>query len=244
MWSIDFDAVPAAERTAAEHVGRSLNALNLYLDEFASALQLFDFVSGLLNRLPFPPPSEEAEQKILARNAKRFVGWRELAARDGATTVYHIGCAIAAVRTKTLPLCPTLNALTDHPALRAAERQFHRAFPNTDMIRHAVGHAAEILATPEKAAENAFSGTHSEPDGVTVTGEAVGLVSLTGRRYSVTIKKQIVSYELSYESFTSLVECVRAFRTALPLAEDGTQRSDDIERAIDQEIANPASNQR
>src|SRR5256885_4764441 len=50
-------------------------------------------------------------------------GWQSIAARDGAMTIYHFGCAIDGIK-NSLPAAPTLNAKIDRQALKNASNIF------------------------------------------------------------------------------------------------------------------------
>ena len=240
--SSDQGLISPAEQKAGHHIAQAVVALDSYLQEFHYALKLFDAIDAEMAKLA--PASAlrsmpQAEQTAWGDKMMTYLRWKQIAARDAAMTIYHIGRAISAIRTKNLPLCPTLGALTDHAALREADRRFERAFPHYELIRHAIGHAAEIMATPAKTAENALSGTYSDPGGITATGEDFGLVSLDGRRYSVTIRKQVMSYSLSKASLAELAACIAAVRAALPpVIEHAVQEGDQIKATVDQQVTN------
>ena len=151
--SSDQGLISPAEQKAGHHIAQAVVALNSYLEEFHYALKLFDAIDAEMAKLA--PASAlrsmpQAEQTAWGDKMMTYLRWKQIAARDAAMTIYHIGRAISAIRTKNLPLCPTLGALTDHAALREADRRFERAFPHYELIRHAIGHAAEIMATRQK----------------------------------------------------------------------------------------------
>ena len=72
--------------------------------------------------------------------------------RDAALSVYHFGVALRAIRSG-MKKCPTLRGLVDAHQLREAGKAFDRDFPDNVLLRHAVGHIADQLSTPEKVAE-------------------------------------------------------------------------------------------
>lgn len=145
-------------------------------------------------------------------------GWQSLAARDGALTIYHFGCAIEGLK-NSLSACPSLNARIDRPPLRHAAKIFETSFPGYLAIRHVVAHVADLSKTIDKKVSHSVKGEFSkggfrssDPFGVTwLRG------NMNGSTYAVTFEGQAFSYDLtraSVDKLRSIKELIySAFKT-------------------------------
>jgi hypothetical protein len=80
-----------------------------------------------------------------------FVGWMNLVARDAAMTVYHFGSTLDALK-GNVGKAQSLAAVNSE-ALKIAWKRFESSFPFHEVFRHAVGHLADNMRTPEKLAD-------------------------------------------------------------------------------------------
>jgi hypothetical protein len=127
------------------------------------------------------------------------------AARDGALTIYHFGCAIEGL-TASLPLCPALNALVNRQQLKIASKIFKAAFPGDTAIRHVVAHVADFSMTPDQKEHHAVKGAFTsggfgstDPQGVTwLRG------NLNENRYTISFQGKAFTYELSSATVNKL----------------------------------------
>lgn len=127
---------PSDERQGRDHINFLLMLACLYVHRFRSAVSLIRHCEPLLGpKLGQEPPE-----------------WIGIAVRDAALSVYHFGVTLRAIRAG-LKRCLTLRDQVDADELRKAAKAFARDFPDAVLLRHAVGHLAEQLSTPEKMAE-------------------------------------------------------------------------------------------
>lgn len=127
---------PSEEHAGRDHIDFLLMIACLHVHRFGAALSLIRHCEPLLGPETGNEPGE----------------WIGLATRDAALSVYHFSVTLRAIRAG-LGRCPTLQALVDSEKLREASKTFNRQFPDAVLLRHAVGHLAEQLSTPEKFAE-------------------------------------------------------------------------------------------
>ena len=192
--TIDWERLPEVERDAGYLVQIGLMNLGTYIDDFAAAGTLFTHCQRGMDYIrQLPEPKEPDAIELL----KNYARWIYLAGRDGALTIYHFGIACDGIR-QSLAGCPTLRAKVDTTALRAAVRDCRKHFPNSEVIRHSIAHAADKVRSPQTFQEHSFSGSFKLGDldiddkkGITVTHAFVG------QSFFNSWKGKIHSYELS-----------------------------------------------
>jgi len=141
--------------------------------------------------------------------------WRNIAGRDGAMALYNYGKALEAISellgNPPLGLCPTLRNLIDYKAFKAQRKRFDTAFPNIILIRHAVSHAAELMAHPADARQNLFSGDYSG-GGIEIKASGFGGGLYVDGVYEDTVTRtidgKVLTYKLSGKSALEL-EAIR-----------------------------------
>lgn len=199
---LDIISFHGQEREVAAIVQSSLYELHGYLDEFNSALALFDWCKAQRDANAGNP---DFSPMLMLAN------WMTMAGRDGAMTLFHVIKTMEATR-KLLPTCPSLHALIDHDALRSAVRLFRQHFPRTEAMRHSVAHTAEMTRNPDDRKLNAFSGDYSNAGFVIDGGSGIILKNVqNGRTVTTTYEGQILTYDLSAPSLENLRQSVQEF---------------------------------
>jgi hypothetical protein len=213
--SIRPDSLPKSERKSAWLIEQAVDDLNNFVKEFRSALALFDFCTG----------QQQAIEQRRKANASRpndpqfaeyFGGWRFVAARDGAMSIYHFGKTLEGIRAN-LGSCPAVRPWVDSSALRLAAKRFDNYFPQFVAMRHAVAHAGELTRGEKNFDKHSFTGNYTGP-GIEVVDSAHMSIrnSLFGRTYTATFDGQVATYEISGTTLSHLgdikEEIVSVFR--------------------------------
>src|SRR5262245_16361829 len=132
--------------------------------------------------------------------------WVQIAARDGAITIFNFGKSYEAVRA-SLKTCPALIPFVDETKLEAAGKKLRERFPRFEAVRHTVAHAAEFHRNENQMKAHAYA---AGPTSLFISG------MLDGRTFSGTYENEIFSYEVSKETLVALIEVVRLTYTAFP----------------------------
>lgn len=194
---IDRSNIPAREIPSFLHIQAQLAELGLYERHLLLAVYLYEYSSQAA--------SEITDFARLEWSLWTTGGWQSMAARDGAMTIYHFGCAIDGIK-KSLPMCPTLNAKIDRRKLKDASNIFSSSFPGYLALRHVVAHVADFSQTLEKKVSHAVKGRFKkglfrsdDPNGVTWFGG-----NMNGSTYAVTYEGEAFTYDLSRETVAKL----------------------------------------
>jgi hypothetical protein len=190
---LSLATIPEKEKEAVQAVQNGLRNLATYVQHFSAALALFHHAEQIL---------AQQEQHSDIRQAAR--GWKFLAGRDGAMTIYHFGIAAEGVR-RALGLCPTLRPAVDILALRRATKACRSHFPAFEKMRHAVAHAAEKLKTPKQRKEHAVGGKLN-----------IGQNFIPGNTFQTSWESEVLTYGLSKESLDAMESDRRAIWAAFP----------------------------
>ena len=200
---------PEAERTDAWYVTMAISSLHVYVRHFQASLLLFDY-----------SPSLDNESRI---RAELYADWRWIAARSGGLQIYHLGSGMIAIQ-KALKKCPAFLSLVDENELAATSAQLEQYFPNYKMIRHVIGHQAELVLDSLKFAKHAaadYKGPDVNPaGGGTLT--VMNLGSLIGRTFTATFEGNALGYDISEETLEKLIAVLRRFYAGFKNAEDQT----------------------
>jgi hypothetical protein len=157
--------------------------------------------------------------------------WANIAARDGAIQIYHLGAVMRSIR-RALRASPTLLSLTDLTKMRTAVRLLNSYFPNYELIRDAVAHSFYEVA-PDAAGHRRHTVHHAKGYGEGVS-EGAGFAisdSLVNRNYVVTFRPRgadtakIASYEITAASIQKLVSVREHFWSAFEPAREAYRRS-------------------
>jgi hypothetical protein len=134
-------SVPLEERAATQHLAQLLWDMDSYITDIETALDLYEESA--------PRPRAPDFLKRLRRSM--------LASKEIVMSIYHVSCIITAIR-RGLKGCPTIQASFDKAQLKEAESIFKARFPKAEEFRHAVGHSAELGATPADRELNSLPG--------------------------------------------------------------------------------------
>lgn len=186
---VDISRIPQSEREATWINISSVNNLIGYVEDFGSALSLYEFCKTL--------------SSINTVNAD-YRKWRLIAGRDGVMSMYHFWMILSGTNFRD---CPTLSNFVDFCKLRDARKKFKQAFPDIEKVRHAVAHRAEIRQTLKKTTKNSFSGSISMP-GININNVKNFSISDTfiENKLHWTINGEIIKYEFSINTLNKLTE--------------------------------------
>jgi len=171
-----------------------------YVADFESALSLFEFADD----------QDRADEWVVR-------GWKWVAARDGAMSIYHVQKTLSGIGHWTKS-CPTLFAAVDREALKIARKVFEEVFPNSENMRHAVAHHGEFA---ERRKRKGSDGTDKdyEGEGISIRNvQDIELDMLDNSRYTITYEGNVISYDLSTKSYTALLDVLYAFYGAFATA--------------------------
>lgn len=149
---LDTRALPKAEELEALHLWDLLDDLAQFSSDFECALDLFDIAERKLMQ-----SLERDDDWGQAIHAQR---WPFVPARDAAVTLYQFGWTLTVSIPDALRRCPTVTAKVDHDALRSARRNFEDSFKTHHLLRHAVGHSAELSQTRDAMNRHAAKDRH------------------------------------------------------------------------------------
>lgn len=169
---------PAAERDGREQINLLLRLACLSAHRFSNAVSLIRHCEPLVGPDLGLEPAE----------------WMGIAVRDAALSVYHFGETQRAIPAN-LRKCPILLASVDATKLREARKAFSRGFPDTVLLRNAVGHIAEQLSTPEKVAELRRPGEFLMWE--TQVGGRFTMASRAGRQVRLDVEEQSLAQLLA-----------------------------------------------
>ena len=189
----------------------ALIGLEQFTQAFRIAVELFDFSAVQLQQARNERDMSRAasgfyDYEVWKQKSQRFAGWQQLAARDGALQIYHMGIVMEKIKGQ-LNNVPTIREVVDSLELRTAVKLFQKYFPNYRLIRNAVAHSHNELAPSAGAFRSQTS------DEINISGLAQGrgifiTNALHGNKYIITKDKTVASYEISNATHAKL-EAVR-----------------------------------
>lgn len=197
---LGINELPKPESYEAGHLWDLLDDLRTYTIEFEAAVRIFEYCTTALRATNADVDLDE------------YWLWshgRHIPARDAALTVYHFGCTILTSIPSALRRCPTISALADHSKLRAVRREFKETMKNYTLLRHAVGHRAEMIETPEKKQANAAT----NPIG---RQREIHLGNLDGQSLIFTIDGHWTTLPITMETQRMLADFTLSTFSALP----------------------------
>jgi hypothetical protein len=211
---IDASKIPSDEQAALKHISSLLASLAEVEERFRVAVLLFDTCAAEhrrileieVRKLVFNQTGEVDASKVDLNPSLQaeptLGGWQDMAARDGAMSIYHFGSTVEAIKS-SLPACPTLNSQVDHSTLRTAKKSFEGAFPRYKDIRHVVSHSADFVASLAQREAHSIKWPFKKTVGsvgVEIKGQNQ-VTQLTGNRanatYFVTFENEVHGYEIS-----------------------------------------------
>lgn len=224
LWST---AIPEVEREAVSSIGVNLSGLRACVQEFDSALHLHRHAASLWQPLP-DTQGIDNPRKISALLDKRdahnqsLTHWYMFAARAGAISIYSFQRIRQAIDIQ-IKQAPTVEALLDYDARRAANRLFDATFPNFGDVRIAAAHPGELFRFPENVLK---AGVHtSEIEGIVMEPGSGALAigeALNGSRYTTTVNGTVASYELSNTVRDTFLKVLTLFYSVFQAASDKT----------------------
>jgi hypothetical protein len=188
---IDRGSVPFNEHEALAHLEFLLASLAGLEQRFWTAVLLVESSYHEMGELASGEP-----RVLLDPAGITLRGWTVMAARDGALTIYHFGKTIDALR-QSFNSCPYIKGLVDHQVLREASKSFRREFPDSEAIRHVVGHVIDFCATPLQREHHSAQGptpSGSDPALSNERQQFHGMLDL--RTYIVSYAGCLYSYEI------------------------------------------------
>jgi hypothetical protein len=202
--------IPENEQDHSFALSRTLDLIGQLVDDFHSALTLFDRLEaeyaqlmGSIRERPFPRVIGDDEK----RQMRQLSNWMQVCVRDGAISIWNIAEAIAGMQ-KALGLCVFIRAHVDAVRRREAVKMFRTAFPHAAAVRHAITHCAQIskdgVATKGHALKSDLREQH-------LNIAAGNFITFHGRQFRTTWDGEVVGYELGPEALANLL----AFRDAL-----------------------------
>jgi hypothetical protein len=195
---------------SADRVLRAAAALGFQLDEFENCLSLFEHLQAHLKAFKHTGAQDDAE--LFQRS-----GWRIVAAKQAALTVWHFKKALDEFR-EAVNADPAIRDVADTKRIKAAiETTFKAKFPDWSQMRSGVAHAAEMVAEYDK---------HSAPGPTVLGGIQTDMpimgAALKGDTYTVTIDGGERSCEVSRKTLEALEhiaeECRQSLESPQPLA--------------------------
>jgi len=134
-------------------------------------------------------------------------------------TIYHFGQALQYIR-DGLGACPTARSQIETNLLKLAQKKFNAYFSEFEDLRHAIAHVSELWKNVQNFAKNAITGHISGSIQITAMNASVVIRNnLVRRKFSTTIDKRLVSYEISAETLNKLISVKNEFYSAFRPAE-------------------------
>jgi len=170
--------IPTSDRWNLDPTFRGeIDELEAYVNDFASALTLFDHC--------------QAELKLKHSTLSPYFKWQFIAARDGAISIYHFGKTYEKLRA-IIKGNPAMFSRVDEANLKESGKLLRALFPKFEAVRHAVAHAGDL-----DEVQNAAS----------IPGRVKTLIMrnvLSGNEFQNTFDVEIQSYSISQESLYGL----------------------------------------
>ncbi len=201
--NIRFDSLSETEAKYARALRSALSDLNTYILSFESALTLSDHCDELIQTWFKENDAAKSFSPDSAIHAAS--GWKIIAQEHGALQIYHFRQVVEAVLLN-LNKCPTLGPKVDAARFRLLRRRFNAKFQLHEEMRDAIGHAAELTATPEAWERNAVSPGSYSPPGIEVLGGGRTVARRVSIQswYATTKDGKMPSYSLSAATLNQL----------------------------------------
>lgn len=200
--------LPESERAIADHINLLIHVIEIHRWGFRAALQLFDH-SDTLFRDSMAQPDRGVDPSRLD-----FGQWSFIAARSAVMEIYHFGITMDSIRGQ-IGLCKSLMPLVNTGLLKEAKKQFQKRFPRAERMRHAVGHIAEMMSSPELMN---FNFQNANSDGWLIT-------HMNNRSFEIRYRGERLSVDVSAENLDLLTNVELMLFSALKPAADSTSPS-------------------
>jgi hypothetical protein len=191
---IDRSRIPAAQMAAFLHLSQLLAELGLYERRLLLAVYLYQYAQTAGWEL-------RNDWKRMEFSLWTTGGWQQIAARDGALTIYHFGRAIEGLR-ESFGACPALSSQVDHHKIRRAYKDSNQPSRTFIEIRAAVAHVADFSGTTQKKFFHSVKGifkakwfSSNNPAGITWLAG-----NMNDHTFAVTLEGKAYTYDLSLQS--------------------------------------------
>ncbi len=181
----------------------NLRNLSSYVNDYASAVGLHRHVQDLRESVL---RVEEPNTLVFNNNMHLLKNWDEMAGREAAMTLFHVGKALMQIRAN-MRFTETIKADSDADSLRKAAGELERAFPNYNIARHAAGHRAEAVGSLEQVKLHAV-----DIEG----GQQFIIGNVQGDDYLSTFEKKLLKVPLTEEARLKLNDVVALIYSAFP----------------------------
>ena len=181
----------------------NLRNLSSYVNDYASAVGLHRHVQDLRESVL---RTEEPNTLVFNNHMHLLKNWDEMAGREAAMTLYHVGKALLHIKTN-MRFTETIKADSDADSLRKASGELERAFPNYNIARHAAGHRAEAVGSLEQVKLHAV-----DIEG----GQQFIIGNVQGDDYLSTFEKKLLKVPLTEEARQRLNGVVALIYSAFP----------------------------
>jgi hypothetical protein len=203
--AIALRALPAEERERGNRLHNLLMELSSIVDELNSSVALFDHVRTVSVQLRESGKADR-NNPDLARSYNIARKWPSIAARDASMAVWHFGEAMRYTKV-LLKKSPTLDSLTNWPAIKGATKAYSEYFARGERIEHlrnAISHKTEINEFPEV---HATKGNADIP-GIKMTGNASLIVvgSLHNSTFIYTWKGKARKLDITMDTVGKLAQ--------------------------------------
>jgi hypothetical protein len=234
---LDDEKIAVNDRELARDIHSRLSSIVSYGSEFGQAVHLFDFARAQCRALDETmmatatiSPDQRGDQALQAmakRQALRaeleprervFRGWKFIAARQGAISLFNLGKAMQSIRAD-LKNCPSLDSIVKQEDLAGALRTYRSRFPRFEGVRHVVAHDAEFFGPQEQRFKHALRepikrGSFIEAGAGLPLGQ-----NLNGDEFLCSFEGKLVSYQINAESFeyakTAILAMIGTFDDAM-----------------------------
>jgi hypothetical protein len=198
--------IPQDEARGAHHIERLLSDFTSYERRFEAAIALLQHSY----RLSAQKNDTTTDLEARIRRDIIILEWSSIAADGGAMALYHISKLLEAIAellgNRPKGVCPSLRSMIDYQEFKRLRKAFGTEFPNVDLIRHSVAHAAEIMSSPAKHDQNAFDGSVSGPGFKIGDSRGIVLNGIFGDHVVRTIGKKVLTYELNAKSLAIITK--------------------------------------
>jgi hypothetical protein len=174
-----------------------------YRKRFEWAIALFEFSTGEFR---------EKYYRISPEKLGKYNGWRFIAGRDGAMSLYHFRQAMTHANSWAQKDA-ALSKHIDRKMIKCANAKFDNKFPYTEKIRHSVSHSSDLLQTEKEIREHFVPAIFWRADmpHIEKAVEFIHNDQFDGRLFVTHFGKALLSYELSEASLQILEEIERLF---------------------------------
>jgi hypothetical protein len=153
--------------------------------------------------------------KVAPEKLHRYNGWRFIAGRDGAMSLYHFRQAMTHANSWAQKDA-LLSKHIDRETIKRAQANFDERFPCIEKIRHSVSHSSDLLRTENEIRKHFVSATFRRADMPHIEKEVEFIHNdqFDGRLFVTHFGKALLRYELSGASLQILEEIERLFFSA------------------------------